>query len=89
MVSEQRSVFGSIRILADTTSNISSFVKGTFRIKLFIIVGVTTFILGLGLGLTAGIYYGYKKWTSKIDKIIEQSKHGVLENIKEKIKTKL
>lgn len=72
-------------ILSSTTSAIS---KGLFRTKMFFIVSICTFILGLGLGLTIGIYYGYRKWTKKVDILIEQSKQyqsTIFEKVKERI----
>lgn len=71
-----------------TVADVTSLVKRTFRVKLFFIVGVCTFVLGLGIGLTTGIYYGYKKWTKKVDTLMEQSKEyrkTIMEKVKEKI----
>lgn len=72
-------------ILSSTTSAIS---KGLFRTKMFFIVSISTFILGLGFGLTIGVYYGYRKWTNKVDKLLEQSmqyRSTIIDKVKDRI----
>lgn len=73
--------------IANTSSSLSSLISGTFKVKLFVIVGFTAFFLGLGLGLTGGLYWGYKKWVKKVDKLIEVSKHEAFDKIKNRVNT--
>jgi len=86
-------VVDSIQTVANATSSLTNLINKGFRIKMFFIVGICTFVLGLGLGLTVGVYYGYRKWTRKVDVLIEQSKHyynkDVVDKVKDRIKSKL
>jgi ABC-type dipeptide/oligopeptide/nickel transport system permease subunit len=78
----------AIQTVANATQNVTNLVNKGFRLKLFLIVGFCTFVLGLGVGLTAGVYYGYRKWTKKVDTLMEQSKEyrkTIMEKVKEKL----
>jgi len=83
----------TIQTVANAASNVTNLINKGLRLKLFVIVGFCTFALGLGIGLTTGIYYGYRKWTKKVDTLIDQSKHyynkDVVDKVKDRIKSKL
>ena len=80
------------RTSSTLSSTVSAISGGVFKLKLFFIVAIVTFALGLGIGLTAGVYYGYRKWTNKVDKLLEQGReyrHDVMDKVKEKLKEKI